>query len=100
MKFEHPHTFGKDEARQRIERLADYWKSKYGVAVSWTGDSAHLAGEVKGIKFDATLTVRDGTVAAEGTDPGMLMRAVTTAYLKKKLAVYLDPAVRPENIVE
>jgi hypothetical protein len=70
------------------------------VAVSWEGDSARLVGAVKGINFDATLTVRDGQVDAEGTDPGMLMRAVTTAYLKKKLAIYLDPNVPVDSIVE
>ncbi len=100
MKFDHPHTLGKDEAKKRIERLAGYWQSKYGVAVSWEGDSARLVGAVKGINFDATLTVRDGQVDAEGTDPGMLMRAVTTAYLKKKLAIYLDPNVPVDSIVE
>jgi len=100
MKFDHPHSLGKDEAKRRIERLADYWKTQYGVSVSWNADSARLVGAVKGINFDATLTVRDGSVDAEGTDPGMLMRAVTTAYLKKKLAIYLDPKVRPEDIVE
>ncbi|HEY3452787.1 MAG TPA: polyhydroxyalkanoic acid system family protein [Myxococcales bacterium] len=100
MKFDHPHTLGKDEAKKRIERLADYWKTRYGVAVTWTGDSGRLVGAVKGITFDATLTVRETLVEAEGTDPGLLMRAVTTAYLKKKLALYLDPSVRPETIVE
>ncbi|MGC4113692.1 MAG: polyhydroxyalkanoic acid system family protein [Myxococcales bacterium] len=100
MKFDQSHALGKDEAKKRIERLADYWKTKYGVAVNWNGDSARLVGAVKGINFDATLTVRDTLVDAEGTDPGLLMRAVATAYLKKKLAVYLDPAVKPESIVE
>jgi len=100
MKFDHPHTLGKDEARRRIERLADYWKTRYAVAVTWTGDSARLVGSVKGVTFDATLTVHERLVDALGTDPGMLMRAITTAYLKKKLALYLDPSVRPEDIVE
>lgn len=100
MKFDHPHSLGKDEARRRIERLSAYWSSQYGVAVSWVGDSAHLNGSVKGVTFDATLTVGQAKVEAEGTDPGILMRAVTTAYLKKKLALYLDPSKRAEDIVE
>ncbi len=100
MKFEHPHTLGKDEARRRIEKLGGYWSTRYGVTVAWTGDSARLTGSVKGVRFDATLTVRDGQVAAEGTDPGMLMRAVTTAYLKNKLALYLDPRKTLEQLVE
>ena len=100
MKFEHRHSLGKDEARRRIERLSDYWHTRYGVQVSWTGDSARLSGTVKGVTFDATLTVRDDAVDASGTDPGLLMRALTTSYLKKKLALYLDPAQRPEDIAE
>ena len=100
MKFDHPHTLGKDEAKRRVEQLANYWKTRYGVAVDWSGDSARLVGAVKGVTFDATLTFREQMVDATGTDPGMLMRAITTAYLKKKLAIYLDPSVRPEDIVE
>ena len=100
MKFEHSHTLGKDEARRRIERLASYWSTQYGVAVAWSGDSAHLVGKVKGVDVDATLTVRDGLVDAAGTDPGLLMRSVATAYLKRKVAMYLDPSVRLEDIVE
>jgi hypothetical protein len=100
MKFDHPHTLGKDEARRRIEKLCGYWHDKYAVSVTWTGDSARLLGNVKSIAFDATLTLRDTSVEAEGTDPGVLARVVITTYLKKKLALYLDPSKRLEDIVE
>lgn len=100
MKFEHAHSLGKDEAKRRIERLAEYWRSQYGVAVAWNGDSARLTGTVKGISFDATLSIGEREVGATGTDPGLLMRAVTTAYLKRKLAIYLDPKIDPGSIVE
>jgi hypothetical protein len=100
MRFDNPNNLGKDEARRRITKLFDYWHSKYGVQVSWTDDSARLVGSVKGVAFDATITVGDTTVQAEGTDPGLLMRALTTSYLKKKLAMYLDPSKKLEDIVE
>ena len=57
-------------------------------------------GKVKGVAFDATLTIHPDKVEAVGTDPGVLMRAVTTAYLKRKLALYLDPSQPVEAIVE
>ena len=100
MRFDEAHTLGKDEAKRRIAKLADYWRSKYGVEVSWTEDSARLKGEVKGIGFDAKLTVRESNVEAEGTDPGLLMRSLAKTYLRKKLSLYLDPGVRVEDIIE
>ncbi len=92
MKFEHPHSLGKEEAKRRIERLSSHWQARYGVAVAWFGDSARLTGAAKGIAFDATLTVADTHVAAEGTDPGILMRALVTGYFKRKLTDYLNPS--------
>ena len=47
---------------------------------------------MKGIHFDAQVTVGDREINAEGSDPGLMIRAVATTYLKKKLAEYLDPA--------
>jgi len=98
MKFEQAQSLGKDEARRRIEALTDYWHNHYGVAVTWTGDSAKLAGNVKGITFDATLLVTDTSVAAEGSDPGVLMRAIIMGYFKRKLTDYLNPATPVEAL--
>ncbi len=100
MKFEHPHSLGKQEARHRIERLSSHWNSKHGVAVSWEGDCASFSGKVKGVAFDAKLTICEDKVRAEGTDPGFLMRAMVTAYLRSKLADYLDPAKSIEDFSE
>lgn len=98
MKFEHPHSLGKDEAKRRIERLGEYWRARYGVAVAWAGDSARLTGSAKGIVFDATVTVADAVVCAEGTDPGMLMRALVTGYFKRKLSDYLNPSTSLDDL--
>ncbi len=91
MKFQQPHSLPKDEALRRIEKLTRHWQTKHGLNVTWTGDSARLVGTVSGIAFDAKVVVAERQVDAEGTDPGMLVRAMATAYLKKKLAYYLDP---------
>ena len=91
MKFNHPHPFGKEEAKRRLQHLTSYWHTNHGVSAEWTGDTARLQGNVKGITFDAHITVLDGQIEAEATDPGLLLRAAATGYLKKKLADYLDP---------
>jgi len=99
MKFEQAHTLGKDEAKARVQVLTKYWHDRYGVAVNWTSDySAHAKGSVKGVEFDATLTIRDSDVSAEGTDPGFLVRAAITAYLRQQLSEYLDPKKSVEDL--
>lgn len=98
MKFSQVHSLGKDEAKRRVERLTNYWHEQYGVSVDWQGDNARFRGSVKGIVFDANVTVNDRSIDAEGTDPGLLVRSVATAYLKKKLSDYLDPSKSVEEI--
>lgn len=105
MKFEHAHSLGKDEARRRIEKLCDYWHTKYQVAVAWDGDSAKLNGTVaiagfKDITFDANLRVSERAVEAEGPDLSLLMRPVVTGYFKRKVAMYLDPSKPIDQITE
>ena len=100
MKFEQAQSLGKDEARRRIEALTDYWHNHYGVAVTWTGESAHLKGSVKGLNFDANLVVRDASVDAQGSDPGLLLKVATTTYLKRKLGLYLDPAKTLQDLAQ
>ncbi len=91
MKLEQAHSLSREDAKRRIEKLADYWRTKYGVSVAWTGDSVKITGKLKGIAIDAKVQVNERTIVAEGSDPGLLMRAAATAYLKGKLADYLDP---------
>jgi hypothetical protein len=98
MKFQQPHSLPKEEALRRIEKLTRHWQTKHGVNVTWTGDSARLVGTVSGISFDAKVVVAERQVDAEGTDPGMLVRAMATAYFKKKLADYLDPRKSLEDL--
>lgn len=92
MKLSQKHSLDKAEAMRRVEKLTDFWKREYGVNVSWSGDKAHFEGDVKGIHFDANVIVGNDTIDAEGSDPGLMIRAVATTYLKKKLADYLDPS--------
>jgi len=86
-----PHTLSKDEAKQRVEKLLGYWSHKYGVSTRWAGDAAKLSGKVMGISLAADLTVREGKVDGEATDPGFLFREKAKKYLTEKFAHYLDP---------
>ena len=84
------HNLGKAEARRRIEGLANYWRSKYGVRVIWHEDHAQLSGRVKGISFDANLVVGENTVLANASDPGWLLRTKVREYVGDKLDEHLN----------
>jgi putative polyhydroxyalkanoic acid system protein len=86
-----PHSLPKADAKQRVEKLLSYWAQKYGVAASWSGDSAKLSGKVMGISLAADLEVREGRVDADATDPGFLFREKAKKYLTDKFNHYLDP---------
>ncbi len=92
LKFEVPHSLGREEAKKRVEALIGYWSRKYGVNAQWAGDNASFAGKAMGFTIDATLQILDGKVAAESTDPGLLLRGQATKYLQKTFARFLDPA--------
>ncbi len=98
MKISQKHTLDKAEALRRVEKLTNFWKREYGVAVQWDGDRGHFEGDVKGIHFDANVTVGNSEINAEGSDPGLMIRAVATTYLKKKLSDYLDPSKKLEDL--
>ena len=89
--FEVAHQLPRDEARKRVEKLTDHWASKYGVVTQWSGDSATVAGKVMGMKVDARITVAEGKVGGEATDPGFLFRNKARDYLTYKFTQALEP---------
>lgn len=91
MKFDIPHSLPKEEVKQRVEQLLQYWSTKYGVKANWRGDGAQIAGKVMGIQLDASFVITDNQVQGEGTDPGMLLRGKAKSYLQDKFASVLDP---------
>jgi hypothetical protein len=92
LKFEVPHQLSSAEARQRLETLAEHLGKKYGFTTEWQGDSARIQGKVKGISLNAQITVAEGKVGGEATDPGFLFREKARSYLTEKFEYYLDPA--------
>jgi hypothetical protein len=89
MHIVHSHALSNDEARSRMQRLTDYWAKHYGVTVAWDGDRASVSGKVKGITFDAVLTVGDKQVEATGSDLNWLVRRAAESYIRDKLDEYL-----------
>ncbi|WP_021780931.1 polyhydroxyalkanoic acid system family protein [Myxococcus hansupus] len=92
MKFDIPHSLPKEEVKQRVEQLLQYWGGKYGVKADWQGEGAKIVGKVMGIQMDASFVITDKAVEGEGTDPGMLLRGQAKSYLQKKFGMVLDPS--------
>ncbi|MBL8950593.1 MAG: polyhydroxyalkanoic acid system family protein [Myxococcaceae bacterium] len=91
MHFDVPHHFSKADARARTQMMFDWWQKAYGVAVSWSGDQAHVVGRVKGIDIDAVLVVTEKNVGGEAEDPGMLVRGLARSYITRYLQKYMHP---------
>ncbi|QDE97979.1 MULTISPECIES: polyhydroxyalkanoic acid system family protein [Myxococcus] len=92
MKFDIPHSLPKEEVKQRVDQLLQYWGGKYGVKADWQGEGAKIVGKVMGIQMDASFVITDKAVEGEGTDPGMLLRGQAKSYLQKKFGAVLDPS--------
>ena len=91
IKFDVPHTLGREDAKKRVEQLFSYWSRKHGIQSKWAGDTATILGKAMGVQIQATLNIAEGAVHGEATDPGMLLRGTARKYLEKKFASFLDP---------
>ncbi|MGA9525619.1 MAG: polyhydroxyalkanoic acid system family protein [Myxococcaceae bacterium] len=98
LKFEVPHGLSKDEALARAKKLLEYWGTKYGIASSWSGDTAKMNGKVMGITLEAEMTITQEKVSGEATDPGMLLRGKARRYLEEKFQWALDPSRKAEDL--
>jgi hypothetical protein len=89
--FEVPHSLPLQKAMHRVELLTTYWADQYGVRTRWAGFSAELSGRVLGIRLDAHLEVKEGSVGGDVSDPGFFFRGTARSYLYRKFTTYLDP---------
>ena len=85
------HKFSTAEAHIRVQQLLDYWKSRFGVTQTWSGDRVWVTGRIVGVDFHAILEVSDDQVQCESTDPGGMWRNFARDYVAKKLRKYLNP---------
>jgi len=98
MKIDRTHPFSIDEARQRLEALTTYWKTKHGIRPEWSGNTLRVKGSVKGIDFDAKMVIDDKAVKCEADVGWLAERLGARAYIEKKLNEYLDPSKKPESL--
>jgi hypothetical protein len=97
--IEHNHQFAQDEAKARVQALADYMSKKHGMLVQWTGDdSFRMQGKYKVVSIDATITLAPNKIQVSGKDPGMLWRGPAKAYISKKLEQYLNPGAPVDSL--
>jgi hypothetical protein len=85
------HKFTTAEAHMRVQQLLDYWKARFGVTQTWSGERVAVSGSIVGVDFHAILEVSDGQVQCESTDPGGMWRGFARDYVAKKLRKYLHP---------
>lgn len=98
MNLERRYSFQDDQAVARLVALTDYWHRNYGLTATWTGSACHVHGKVKGVKFDARVTVTGGLVRAD-VDAGFLAEKLGgRKYVEGKLEDYLNPARSLEEL--
>lgn len=90
MQFGYPHRFDDDEARARVAALTAYWSTRYAMKGAWQDESYRIQGKTKGIRFNATFTMRAGLVEVLVEVP-FFARRIGREYVDRKLADYLDP---------
>jgi hypothetical protein len=95
---EFKHRLPAEDAKSRITALGDYLQNKYGIHASWQGDKLCIRGRYAVLSVEGTVTLLQGLVRMEGTDPGFLLRGKAKEYLHKKLSLYLDPNVALDNL--
>jgi len=91
MELDYRHSFGPDEARERVRALTDYLANKHGMKVQWTGpDTAKVQGRYTVVNIEADLKLESGRVCVAGKDPGFMWRLPAKKYIEGKLVQYLD----------
>lgn len=96
--IDHHYNMPDEEARTRLESLGRYWTKKWGFAPEWKGDTGHLDGRVKGVKFKGTVTIQDGVVKARMKAGFLAEKLGAKAYVERKIRDYLNPANSLESL--
>ena len=98
MKFDFPHTLDSTDALDRLHRLGQYLHRRHGIAVSWSAARGSFRGRYLVVAIEGELDVAEGVVRVSGKDPGFLWRKKAVEYLRRKLAMYLDPTTPPAEL--
>jgi hypothetical protein len=99
MRVEYPlGPLSKDDAKARLTALGEYLSKKHGIQVTWSGDSATVRGKYMVVAIEGSLSFQGDRAVFDGKDPGFLWRGKAKDYLHGKLALYLDPAKKLEDL--
>jgi hypothetical protein len=92
MEIDYKHDLAADDAKARLEALAQYLQTRHGIKVSWAEPTrARFSGRYLVVKIEGELTLDGAMVRFRGEDPGFLWRKKATDYIHGKLTKYLDP---------
>ena len=81
------------DAKARMEALGEYYATRYGARVSWSGPRAQVVGKWTVLTLDVAVDVSATDVRVRAPDPGRLLRKKMIGYAERKLRAYLDPKV-------
>lgn len=92
MEIDFPYELSDQDARGRLDLLAQYLANKHGITVTWVDSAkARFSGKYLVVRIDGELTLGGGRAKFRGEDPGFLWRGRAKDYIQNKLATYLDP---------
>jgi len=92
MEIDFLYSLSDQDARARLDLLAQYLSNRHKIQVTWLDDArAQFSGRYLVVKIDGELTLGGGHARFQGEDPGFLWRNRAKDYIQGKLAKYLDP---------
>ena len=92
MEIDFPYELSDQDARGRLDILAQYLANKHGIKVTWVDPAkARFSGKYLVVRIDGELTLGGGRAKFRGEDPGFVGRGRAKDYIQHKLATYLDP---------
>jgi hypothetical protein len=91
-------SLSKDDAKARLVALGEYLQNKHGINVTWNGDTGAVKGKYLVVSIEGSMFFTADRAVFEGKDPGMLWRGKAKDYLNGKLAMYLDPKKKLEEL--
>ncbi|MGE0869096.1 MAG: polyhydroxyalkanoic acid system family protein [Kofleriaceae bacterium] len=99
MEIDFPYVLSDQDARSRLELLAQYLRAKHDIQVTWLETArARFSGKYMLVKIEGELTLSNGHAQFKGEDPGFLLRSRAKDYIQGKLAKYLDPKTQTSEL--
>jgi hypothetical protein len=87
MKFDHPYSLAKEDARSRLFKLGEYLMNRHGIQVTWAGDKGSFRGKYLVVAIEGELILGDQVVHVIGKDAGE--RATTSSPSSRRIWIRL-----------